>query len=103
MALQVADSLVQATAALKRYPDATVAVRREAEPQELPFRGPRHRAFRCVDLQVQDLLEEDPDPTHHPVTRRATANVDVAVVSVPAKRQPTLFEFPIQIREQDVG
>jgi hypothetical protein len=73
-ALQFADSLVQATTAPKRDPHATVALRREAKPKELPFPGPRHRAFRCVDLQVQDLLEKDLTPliTRSPAARLRT-------------------------------
>ena len=39
-------------------------------PEELPFPGPRDRTFRRVDLQVQDLLEKDPDPTPSPVHQR---------------------------------
>src|SRR5580700_10411464 len=86
-----------------RDPQTTLAMRGNAEPEELALPGPRHRAFLRIDAQLQDFLEEDPDPTHHPVPRHATAYVDVAVIGVAAKRELPSFQFMVQIVEQDVG
>ena len=66
-AQQFTDSLASAVArsacATRRR---TVALRGNAEPEELPFPRPRHRALRAVDSQVQDILEEDPDSRASP-------------------------------------
>lgn len=61
----------------------TLAMRRDTEPEELTPPRPRHCAFLGVDAQLQDLLEEGPDPAHHPFARYATAHVNVAVAPVP--------------------
>ncbi len=102
-AQQFTYSLPQPLHALLGNPQATVALRGDAEPQELPFPGPRHRALVCVDSQVQGILEEHPDPAHHSLTRRATAQVNVAVISVAAERETSSLKLPVQIVQQDVG
>ena len=102
-AQQFTYSLPQPLHALLGNPQTTVALRGDAEPQELPFPGPRHRALLCVDSQAQGILEEHPDPAHHPLTRRATAQINVAVISVAAERESSSLKLPVQIVQQDVG
>jgi hypothetical protein len=97
--LQFAYSSDQTTPALNRDPDTAFALRGEAKPEELSFRGPRHCAFGQVDLQVQGLLEKDPDAAHHPFARHLTAHINVAVVGVSAKCQTARFQLPVQVGE----
>ena len=86
-----------------RDPQTTLAMRRDTKPKELALPGPRHRAFNGVDAQLQGFLEESPNTLHHPLTRRATAEVYVAVIRVAAKREIPSFQLPVQVIEQDVG
>ena len=76
---------------------------RDAEPQEFTLPRPRHRTFLGIDSQFQGVLEESPDPAHHPIGRYATAHINVAVIGVTTKRELPSFQLPIQIIKQNVG
>jgi len=98
-----AHSLHQSLHALRRDPYSSLALSGEAEPQEPPYPGPCYRTLLGVHLQVQDLLEEDPDPAHDTLARYATAHVDVAVISIAAEGKSSSFQLPIQVRQEDIG
>src|SRR5882762_11418438 len=102
-AQQFAYALGQPPHALGRNPQPSLALHGKAEPQELASPRPRHRTLLSVHTQVQDLLEEGPDPTHHALSRYPTADIDVAVIGVTAKGESPSFQLPVEIRQQDVG
>ena len=60
----------------------------DAKPQELPLPRPPRPALRLVHFQSQTLLDPVPDPRQHPLRRRFTANINVAVLGIAAKAQP---------------
>src|SRR6202042_115949 len=93
----------QAPHALGPDPQLRLVMPRNAVAQELAFPRPRYCTLLLVDAQMQDLLEEDPDATHHPLACRAAAYINVAVVGIATEGQTPTLEFPIQARQQDVG
>ena len=76
---------------------------REAKAEKLPVRRLRHRAFGGVNLEPEFTREEVADALHHPMTRSFAAHVDVAIVGVAHERQAPLFQFPVQLVEDEVG
>src|ERR1700722_6135712 len=75
---------------------------RDTEAEELTFPRPCHRAFLGVDAQLQGSLEESPDSLHHPITRCATAHINVAIVRIAAKCEFASFQLLVQVSEKDV-
>src|SRR5690606_22964956 len=65
----------------------------EAEPQKLPFRWSGHGAFRLVDFELELVGDESCDDLHHTFTGAATADIDVAVVSVPHEAETASLQF----------
>src|SRR5208337_2599274 len=66
--------------------DAPLApVIRDAEPKKLSLPRSRHRALRLVDLEPQLAGQEPAHRGHDPFAGATAANIDVAVVGVPAK------------------
>src|ERR1700687_181894 len=100
---QLAHTFYKPPHALRGDPDARIAMGRDAVAQELALPRSLHRALGFVNAQSQDLLEEGPDSTHHPLPRRFASDIDVAVVRVAAERQAARLQFPVQVREQNVA
>src|SRR5919108_1668893 len=74
----------------------------QSKPQELALPGPPNSAFGSIHLQSQMLLDPSLYRLHHPLPRRLTAYVDIAVIRVPADLVPSPFQFPIQLVQVDV-
>jgi hypothetical protein len=62
-----------------------------------------HRALLCVHNQLQPLLKKLRDRGHHPFTCNLTAHVYVAVIGITAEAVASLFQFLVELIEQDVG
>ena len=77
--------------ALRRGFDLLLAV--DAKPQKLALPGTPRPALVRVHLQSQMLLHPAPDRLQHPLRRRFTANVNVAVSS-PGESHPEALSEP---------
>ena len=76
---------------------------RDAEPQELTLLRSRHRALRLVDLQPQLRGQEPAHRGHDPFAGADAANIDVAVVRVPAETVTASGQFLVEIVEHEVA
>src|SRR5271166_1568325 len=78
--------------------DAPLApVIRDAEPKKLALFRSRHRALRLVDLEPQLVGQEPAHRGHDPFTGASAANIDVAVVSIPAKAVTASGQFFVEV------
>src|SRR6266852_3523881 len=78
--------------------DAPLApVIRDAEPQELALLRSRHRAFHLVDLKPQLTGQEPAHRSHDPFTGTAAANIDIAVVGIPAETVTPSLQLLVEI------
>jgi hypothetical protein len=84
--------------------DAPLApVIRDAEPKKLTLLWSRHRALRLVDLQPQLVGQEPAHRGHDPFAGAAAANIDVAVVGVPAKAVTASSQFLVEVVKHEVA
>src|SRR4051794_6403662 len=84
--------------------DAPLApVIRDAEPQELALLRTRHRAFRLIDLQPQLASQEPAHRGHHPFPGAPAANIDVAVIRVPAEPVTPSGQLLVEIVKHEVA
>ena len=58
----------------------------------------RHRALRRVDLEPQPVGQEPAHRGHDPFAGATAANIDVAVVGVPAKAVTASGQFFVEVR-----
>ena len=84
--------------------DAPLApVIRDAEPKKLALFRPRHRALRLVDLEPQLVGQEPAHRGHDPFAGTTTANIDVAVVGVPAKAVTASGQFLVEVVKHEIA
>src|SRR5712692_9234059 len=76
---------------------------RDAESQELALLRSRHRAFRLVDLQPQLSGQEPAHRSHDPFTGTAAANIDIAVVGIPAETVTPSLQLLVEIVEHEIA
>src|SRR3954452_13886360 len=76
---------------------------RDAEAQEVTLLWSRYRALRLVDRQPQLRGQEPAHRGHDPFAGAVTANIDVAVVRVPAESVATPRQLLIEIVEHGVA
>src|ERR1700688_1255146 len=67
------------------------------------MRRSRHRTLRLVDLQPQLRGQEPAHRGHDPFAGALTANIDVAVVGVPAEAVTTAGQLLVEIVEEEVA
>ena len=78
--------------------DAPLApVIRDAEPKKLALFRSRRRALRLVDLEPQLVGQEPAHRSHDPFAGATAANIDVAVVGVPAKAVTASGQFLVEV------
>lgn len=65
--------------------------------KELSIPRTIHRAFLCIDLQLEVLFEVVRDGFEDPIPRRLRLNIDVTVVSLANELVVSTFQFSIQI------
>ena len=80
-----------------------LSFRIDHKTQELALPGRPHPALVRVDVQALVFLDPFGDARQHSLCRPLAAHKDVAVVSVPAKRQAALFQLLVQRVEVYVG
>src|SRR5271166_186916 len=84
--------------------DAPLApVIRDAEPEKLSLFRSRHRALRLVDLEPQLVGQEPAHRGHDPFAGATAANIDVAVVSVPAKTVTASGQFVVEVVKHEIA
>jgi hypothetical protein len=76
------------------------SVIRDAEPKKLALFRSRHRALRLVALEPQLVGQEPAHRGHGPFAGTSAANIDVAVVGVPAKTVTAPGEFFVEVVKQ---
>src|SRR5208282_728677 len=84
--------------------DAPLApVIRDAEPKKLSLLRSRHRALRLVDLEPQLVGQEPAHRGHDPFAGAPAANIDVAVVGVPAKAVTASGQFFVEAVKHEIA
>src|ERR1700741_2102236 len=84
--------------------DAPLApVIRDAEPKKLALFRSRHRALRLVDLEPQLVGQEPAHRGHDPFAGATAANIDVAVVGVPAKAVTASGQFLVEVVKHEIA
>ena len=84
--------------------DAPLApVIRDAEPKKLALFRSRHRALRLVDLEPQLVGQEPAHRGHDPFAGAMAANIDVAVVGVPAKTVTASGQFLVEVVKHEIA
>lgn len=77
-------------------------VRGQAAARKLAIPRSIDCALCRIDVEPQSLFQELRNARQHPRAGRFAANVDVAVVRIAAERVTAAFQFPVQIRQQNV-
>src|SRR5258708_4324911 len=96
------DSLLEFVESFWR--DAPLApVIRDAEAEELTLLRLSHRALRLVDLQPQLHGQEPAHRDHDAFAGALAANINVAVIRVPAKTMTTTGQLLVEIVEHEVA
>src|SRR5271168_2916900 len=84
--------------------DAPLApVIRDAEPKKLALFRSRHRALRLVDLEPQPVGQEPAHRGHDPFAGAIAANIDVAVVGVPAIAVTASGQFFVEVVKHEIA
>src|ERR1700729_1687445 len=84
--------------------DAPLApVIRDAEPKKLALFRSRHRALRLVDLEPQLVGQEPAHRGHDPFAGATAADIDVAVVGVPAKAVTASGQFFVEVVKHEIA
>ena len=91
----VSDPLFECVESLWRNAPLAPVIR-DAEPQKLSLLRSRHRALRLVDLEPQLVGQEPAHRGHDPFAGATAANIDVAVVGVPAKAVTASGQFFVE-------
>src|SRR5260221_3530145 len=63
----------------------------------------RHRAFHLVDPQPQLTGQKPAHRSHDPLTGAAAANIDIAVVGIPAETVTPSLQLLIEIVEHEIA
>src|SRR5271157_201555 len=79
------------------------AIRRSPPSFEMLILRSRHSALRLVDLQPQLRSQEPAHRGHDPFAGAVTADIDVAVVRVPAEAVATTGQLLVEIVEHEVA
>src|SRR5699024_7790367 len=95
--------VLEALLAGRRNAQARLFVPRLAVSEELALPRTRHRTLALVDLELEPFAQEPGQVRQQPLSRPFAFDIHVAVVSKTAETVPPAFQFPIQIRQQDVG
>src|SRR5208283_1764404 len=91
----------EARSAPRSYPTAGGARKRASLPRTL-FRS-RHRALRLVDVEPQLVGQEPAHRGHDAFAGAAAANIDVAVVGVPAKAVTASGQFSVEVVKHEIA
>lgn len=96
------DSAFQPFQAGRRNPQSWGFVPREAVAQKLPLPRTLDCTLGRIDRELERVRQKPGDARHDPFPCLLASDVDVAVVGVAAEGVAPAFQFPIQLRQQDV-